>query len=112
MANRLKTSAALTTAMATMIAATSASANGRFPRAERLIEHPSDPNTLYLAATYGLLVTHDRGCSWYHVCESAFAYLMQYTGDPILTLASDGALVVGTQSNVTVSRSEERRVGK
>src|SRR5437868_6571017 len=106
MANRLRTSAALATAMAALVAATSASANGRFPRAEHLNEHPSDPNTLYLAATYGLQVTRDRGCNWYHVCETAFSYQMQYTGDPILTLASDGALVVGTQSNVTLSADQ------
>ena len=49
-----------------------ANANGRFPRAQRLLEDPRDPGRLVLGATYGLLVTADRGASWRYVCEAAY----------------------------------------
>jgi photosystem II stability/assembly factor-like uncharacterized protein len=78
-------------------------ANGRFPRAERLIESPTDSNKLYLAATYGLLFTTDRGCNWYHVCEAAFSFQTGYTGDPIFSLTGDGSLLVGTQARLSLS---------
>jgi MYXO-CTERM domain-containing protein len=69
-----------------------AAANGRFPRAERLIEDAQDPNHLVLAATYGLVVTADRGKSWFHVCEGAFAEPGQQT-DPVVALMPDGGLL-------------------
>ena len=71
-----------------------ASANGRFPRAQRLLEHPTDPNRLYLTATYGLLTTGDRGRNWYYVCEAAFA-LKFLEGDPLLEIVADGSLLGG-----------------
>jgi hypothetical protein len=46
------------TAIATL--STAASANGRYPRGQYLKEAISDPNSLVLSATYGLLVTNDR----------------------------------------------------
>ena len=45
-----------------------ASANGRFPRAERLKELSSDQ--LLLSGTYGLLVTSNAGKDWHFICES------------------------------------------
>ena len=81
-----------------------ARANGRFPESQRLLEHPSDPNRLYLAATYGLLVTPDRGQNWYSICEQAFAgeYL---EGDPFLEVLGDGSLISGINVNLNVSRN-------
>ena len=72
-----------------------ARANGRFPRAERLLEDPRDSSHLLLAATYGLLVTEDRGQSWFHVCETAFAEPGQQT-DPVVALTVDGGLLTST----------------
>ena len=69
-------------------------ANGRFPQAQRLLEHPGDPSRLYLTATYGLLVTEDRGRNWYYLCELAFA-LKFVEGDPLLEIMSDGRLLGG-----------------
>jgi hypothetical protein len=80
------------------------SANGRFPRAERLLEDTKDSRHLVLAATYGLLVTRDRGQSWFHVCEAAFADTGERT-DPVAALAGDGGLVTSVYSNL--SRSSE-----
>src|SRR4051794_7173430 len=79
-------------------------ANGRFPRAERLVENPSDPSQIYLAATYGILATSDRGRTWYHICEASFSLQDTYLGDPILDLTGDGGLVVGVQARLNVSR--------
>jgi photosystem II stability/assembly factor-like uncharacterized protein len=83
-----------------------ASGNGRFPRAERLIEHPSDPNQLVLAATYGLLVTKDRGQNWRFVCEASFAHDPAYMGDPLLDFVGDGSLLVGVQTSMSVSSDQ------
>jgi sortilin (neurotensin receptor 3) len=80
-------------------------ANGRFPRSQRLIEDPSNPDHLMLAATYGLATTTDRGKSWYHVCEAAFAGDSSYMGDPLLELVAGGALLVGVQA--TIRRSSD-----
>jgi hypothetical protein len=80
-----------------------ARANGRFPRAQHMVESPSDPNRLMLAATFGLLVTSDRGKSWYHVCEKGFSFQDNYGGDPLLALTSDESMLVGVQSSLNVS---------
>jgi photosystem II stability/assembly factor-like uncharacterized protein len=78
-------------------------ANGRFPESQRLLEHPGDPNRLYLAATYGLLLTEDRGKNWYSICEQAFSG--QYVeGDPLLEVLADGTLISGIYARLNVSR--------
>ena len=38
-----------------------------------------------MAATFGLLVTEDRGKNWYTICEQAFA-LRFLEGDPLLEI--------------------------
>jgi hypothetical protein len=85
---------------AMLMAASSARANGRFPRAERLAEDPSNPDRLMLAATYGLVTTTDRGNHWYHTCEAEFAGDPSYSGDPLLELVAGGAALVDVQAFV------------
>jgi hypothetical protein len=68
-------------------------ANGRFPRAQRLLERDGDPERLVLAATYGLLLTDDRGGEWRHVCELGFAFAAAEI-DPLVGLFSDGSMLV------------------
>ncbi len=80
-------------------------ANGRFPRAQRLLEDPNDAAHLTLAATFGLLTTSDRGAHWYHVCEAGFAGDDTYSGDPLLERVADGALLVDVQSSMRRSVS-------
>jgi photosystem II stability/assembly factor-like uncharacterized protein len=90
--------------VAVVLASTSpAFANGRFPRAERLIENPHDPQRLYLAGTYGILTTRDRGRSWYHLCEASFSLQDAYLGDPILDLMANQSLLVGVQTSLNLS---------
>jgi photosystem II stability/assembly factor-like uncharacterized protein len=78
-------------------------ANGRFPRAARLIEDPVDQNRLMVAATYGIVTTRDRGRNWHHICEASFTGLEQYVGDPIVDLVGDGAMLVDIQSALHIS---------
>jgi hypothetical protein len=68
-------------------------ANGRFPRAQRLREDNGDPNRLVLAATYGLLVTSDRGAEWRHICELGFAGYIDDI-DPLVEISPDSAMLV------------------
>jgi hypothetical protein len=89
-----------TVAMAVVTSPKLALANGRFPRAQRLLEDPNDPDHLTLAATFGLLTTSDRGAHWYHVCEASFAGDDTYAGDPLLDRVAGGALLVGVQSAI------------
>lgn len=68
-------------------------ANGRFPRAVRLRESADDPAKLVLSATYGLLLTNDRGGTWRHVCELGYAFSIDDI-DPLVELPPDGSLLV------------------
>jgi hypothetical protein len=91
-------------ALAVLIAAPiPAAANGRFPRAQRLVEDPSDTSHLLLAATFGLVTTTDRGQDWYEDCEASFAADDMYSGDPILERVAGGALLVDVQSGINRS---------
>lgn len=80
--------------------------NGRFPRAERLIEHPNDPNQLVLGGTYGLLVTKDRGQNWHFVCEASFAHSSSYGGDSLLDFVGDGSLLASVERSINVSSDQ------
>src|SRR5690349_11985591 len=78
-----------------LVHAPTASANGRFPRAQRFIESATDPNLLALYGTYGLIVSSDAGRSWNHICEAATG---TYTGeDPLLEILPDGKIVARTE---------------
>ncbi len=88
-----------------LLATGSARANGRFPRAQRVIEDPRDARHLLLAATYGLLGSSDRGENWNYTCERSFALQSNYTGDPLLELSDDGSQLVGVQN--ALNRSDD-----
>ena len=79
-------------------------ANGRFPRAQRLLEDPSSAQRLVLAATYGLLVTDDRGGEWRHVCELGYAFSINDI-DPLVELPPDGSLLVTASHSLNRSLS-------
>jgi hypothetical protein len=99
---------ALTAALAATIGFTSstAEANGRFPRGEHVIEFPSDPNKLVLAATYGLLTTQDGGKDWRYICEAGFSFYAAdagFNGDPLVALTAKEAMLASVQTRVTKS---------
>jgi photosystem II stability/assembly factor-like uncharacterized protein len=83
-----------------------ARANGRFPRAIRLFESPSDFQKLTLVATYGLLLTEDRGGHWYHVCDAAITFEPAFASDPLFGLTADESFLLGAQTRLT--RSKDR----
>jgi hypothetical protein len=72
-----------------------ATAHGRFPRAQRLVEDPGNPDHLAVGTTFGVLVSDDRGKTWSYVCGAAF-------GDPELEMelgvgfSTDGDLLVSS----------------
>jgi hypothetical protein len=90
---------------AATLASGEAAANGRFPRAERLLEDPQDAEHLILGATFGLLVTSDAGSSWQHVCEASFAEAGLQT-DPLIAFAPDGAVLAGIYASVARSNPD------
>src|SRR5258708_32962798 len=77
--------------LGTLLVTPTAFANGRFPRAQRLIESATDANLLALYGTYGLIVSRDAGRSWKHICEAATG---TYSGDDaLLEILPDGKIV-------------------
>jgi hypothetical protein len=89
--------------LAVALSSSLAFANGRFPRAERLLEDPNDSDHLLLAATYGLLSTTNRGQTWHHICEASFG-VFSATADPLLEL-SDAGILGSLLQGVTLSEN-------
>jgi photosystem II stability/assembly factor-like uncharacterized protein len=78
-----------------------ASANGRFPRAQRLVEDAERPERLALYGTYGLLTTTDAGQSWQYICEGATG---SFSGEaPLLELLPEGRLVLSSETSLQTS---------
>lgn len=75
-----------------LFAAAPSHANGRFPLSQRLFQDQNNPDHLFLSATFGLLLTHDRGANWYHVCEGALSP-DQNESDILFELLPDGAML-------------------
>ena len=79
-----------------------AHANGRFPQAQQIEHVPGDPNTVYLRATFGILVSKDGGKTWRWICERAIGYEGQW--DPEIAVTRDGTLWVGLELGLTSSK--------
>jgi MYXO-CTERM domain-containing protein len=60
---------------------------------------------LVLAATYGLLVTTDRGASWRYVCEAAYG-VTDLPIDALTAFTPEGALLAGIYSGVSRAERE------
>jgi hypothetical protein len=82
--------------------ASAAQANGRAPLTNGVYFRPGDPQSIYVRSTFGLLVSHDDGCSFRWVCEQNIGY--GGTFDPKYALAADGTLFATTFSGLRVSR--------
>ena len=74
---------------------TTALGNGRFPRAQRLIQDAAEPSRLALYGTYGLVTSTDAGQSWSYVCEGATG---PFAGEaPLLELLESGRIVLSSE---------------
>jgi MYXO-CTERM domain-containing protein len=93
--------AAAAVALGAMLVTPLVRANGRFPRAQQLIEDPDDPAHLIVRSTYGVLRTQDSGKSWFWICEDAVGY--GGVEDPALGLTNTGTLLAGVFDGLSVS---------
>jgi hypothetical protein len=85
----------LSAGLAVLLASTTALANGRFPRAQRLQQDASEPSRLALYGTYGLVTSTDAGQSWSYVCEAATG---PFAGEaPLLELLDGGRIVLSSE---------------
>src|SRR5260370_37900776 len=94
---------AVALAFAFALAAPAAHANGRGPLTNGIFFRPGDPHSLYVRSTFGLLISHDDGCTLYWVCEPDVGYAG--ADDPMIAIAADGTIFAGTHTNgVRISR--------
>lgn len=78
-----------------------ASANGRPPMTNGIHFKPSDTDALYVATTFGSLVSPD-GCRFYWLCEDNIGFGGGF--DPAYAVTSTGAILATTFHGVRVSR--------
>lgn len=83
-------------------AAAPAHANGRFPTSTNVFTRPGDADDIYLALTFGMMLSHDDGGHFYWVCESNIGYGGDF--DPKYAIAADGTIYATTYQGLRVSR--------
>ena len=88
--------------LALLVVCATAHANGRPPLTNGIHFKPGDPHSMYVATTFGLLVSHDDGCTVQWVCEANIGY--GGTWDPKYAIASDGTIFATTFTGLRVSR--------
>ncbi|MDQ3369543.1 MAG: glycoside hydrolase, partial [Myxococcota bacterium] len=100
------------------IAPPHAAADSRPPLTTGIAFRPADPRSIYVRTTFGLLISHDDGCSFRWVCERAIGYTGDF--DPKYAIAADGTIFATTFEGLRVSRdggctwvtaTAERRAG-
>ncbi|HTR56436.1 MAG TPA: sialidase family protein [Kofleriaceae bacterium] len=84
------------------LAAGSAHGNGRAPLTNGIFFKPGDVQSLYVGTTFGLLISHDGGCTMQWVCEANIGF--SGTPDPIYAIATDGSIFATTVSGLRISR--------
>ena len=89
-------------ALAVLLVASTVYANGRPPRTVGVHFKPNAPDSMYVATTFGLLVSHDAGCTMHWLCESNIGF--GGTFDPKYAIAGDGAIFATTYDGLRVSR--------
>jgi hypothetical protein len=77
-------------------------ANGRAPLTNGVHFQPGDNHSIYVATTFGLLISHDDGCSFRWVCEQNIGYAGTF--DPRYRIARDGTIFATTFTGLRVSR--------
>jgi hypothetical protein len=98
----MRASVALVASLGLLAAAAPAHANGRPPFTNGIYFQPGDAHALYLRTTFGLLISHDDGCTFRWVCEQNIGYGGAF--DPKYAIAPDGTIFATTFSGLRVSR--------
>jgi len=81
-----------------------AHANGRPPTTDGIYFRPGDPHALYVASTFGLLVSRDDGCTVRWICEADLGYGGRW--DPAYAIAGDGTIFATTFTGLRVSHDD------
>jgi hypothetical protein len=89
-------------AVAALVCPAVALGNGRAPLTNGVQFRPGDHHSIYVATTFGLLVSHDDGCSFRLLCEHSIGYGGAF--DPKYRIAGDGTIFATTFTGLRVSR--------
>ncbi len=87
--------------LVTLAATSAAWANGRFPASTNVVFRPADGDDIYLATTFGLLLSHDDGDHFYWLCEDNIGYAGTF--DPKYGIGPDGTIYATTYEGLRVS---------
>ena len=90
------------TALVILLAATTASGHGTPPMTTDVRFTTSDPKTILVGSTIGLLLTRDGGCTVEWICESNVGYGPTY--QPKYAFAADGSILATTFLGLRISR--------
>src|ERR1700689_4300585 len=99
---RLTLRSALAAIVAMGVAGGVAHANGRPPLTNGIYFKPGDPHSLYVRTTFGLLISHDDGCTMNWICETDMGYGGPF--DPKVAIANDGTIFLTTFQGLRISR--------
>jgi hypothetical protein len=79
-----------------------ARADGGIPQTLQIHVAADRPDSLYVVSNYGLLVSHDRGCTFEWVCEQNVGYGGAYI--PQFAVTRDGTILATSFAGLRVSR--------
>jgi MYXO-CTERM domain-containing protein len=88
-------------ALAVLLSSSLAQANGRPPLTNG-VDLSNQPQSLYIATTFGLLISHDDGCTFNWVCEGNIGYGGEF--DPNYAIGADGTIFATTFFGLRASR--------
>ncbi|MBA3499676.1 MAG: hypothetical protein H0T65_04855 [Deltaproteobacteria bacterium] len=88
--------------LAVLVLTADVSANGRAPLTNGVYFRPGDTQSIYVRSTFGLLVSHDDGCSFRWICERAIGYGGEF--DPKYAIATDGTIFATTFTGLKMTR--------
>ncbi len=103
MRGRLLLAAAVAVAFgaASLTALAPAAANGRFPSSTNVMFRPEHDDEIYLAVTFGLMVSRDDGWHWSWMCEDSIGYGGVF--DPKYAVDELGTIFATTYDGLRVS---------
>lgn len=93
---------ALAALLASVVAIHDATANGRPPGTSTIHFRHGQESEIAAGMSFGLLLSHDNGATWYWMCETAIGYGGTY--DPDYEYTATGALFATTFTGMKVQR--------